>query len=178
MHEIVGADEPLGWETQLHDEIVFQFSRARAWKSWSANSGHSDLTTSSGIGLGTLRSAVNFGSTLRYGRGLAGTIAHTLFDSSRTANPTAVNGEWYFYAGVNAGYVFNQVFTDGNTYRESRSIDYQREYIGVTAGLTYSWKHASLSFAYNNANIIQSNQDTDTLNNVTQFGTVTLAWKL
>ena len=178
VHKIVGSDEPLGWDTQLHDEIVFQFSRARAWRSWTSKSGRTDLTTSSRVGIGTLHSAAHLDSTLRYGRDLTGTIAPTLYTNSRTANPSAVNGSWFLYAGINGGYVFNQIFTDGNTYRDSRSVDYQHEYIGVTAGLTYSWEHTSLSFAYSNANIVQSKQNDETLNNITQFGTVTFARKL
>ena len=34
VHEILDGDEPIGWDTQLNDEIVFQFSRAQVWRSW------------------------------------------------------------------------------------------------------------------------------------------------
>jgi len=178
VHELIGSDEPLGWETQLKDELVFQFSRARAWRSWVSNSGHIDAISTAEFGIGTLRSAVNFGMTLRSGRGLARSYATTLFDSSRTANPGAVNGGWYLYGGLNGGFIFNQIFTDGNTYRDSRSVDYRSEYIGITAGLAYSWENVSFSFSINNANIIQGAEDDETLDNITQFGTFTLAWKM
>ncbi|RLA30412.1 MAG: hypothetical protein DRR15_14835 [Gammaproteobacteria bacterium] len=33
IHKVLGGDEPKGWDTQLNDEIVFQFSRGQVWKS-------------------------------------------------------------------------------------------------------------------------------------------------
>lgn len=178
VHKIIGSDEPKGWDTQLKDELVFLLSRARVRRNWVSDSGQIDILTYSELSLGTIQSAVSFGVGIRHGTRLGDSYATTLFNSSRSSNPAAIDGAWYIYGGINTGYVFNQIFADGNTFRESRSIEYDHEFIGVSAGFAYSWDSAALSFAVNNANIIQSSRSEETLDNITVYGTITLAWQL
>lgn len=177
VHEVIGSDEPQGWDTQLKNEFVFQFSRARTWRLWVNNSDSFDLLTNTELRVGTIQSSIDTNMTIRLGSDLISSYATTLFNSSRTINPNAVNNGWYIYTGINCGYIFNQIFTDGNTYRNSRSIDYQKEYIGVTAGLSYSWESLSLAFAINDTNIIQGGSREKVLENLTRFGTLSLAYK-
>ena len=178
VHGIIGADEPQGWDTQLHNELVFQFSRARTWRSWVSGSGNYDLLTNADLSLGTIKSSLDTGMTVRYGKDLINSYATTLFSNSRISNPVTVEGGWFVYAGVKAGYIFNQIFTDGNTYRDSRSIDYDHEYVGLTAGFSYGWENVSLTFAINDANIIQNGDKAEALDNLTQYGTLTFAWRM
>lgn len=177
VHELIGADEPLGWDTQLENELVFQLSRARAWRTWSSNSNHFDFLTHADISLGTVQSGVQTGATFRYGRNLISSYATTLLNNSRTTNPTAIEKGWYLYAGMQLGYDFNRIFTDGNTFENSRSIDYDHEYFGITAGIAYSWQNYSLTFAVNDANLIQGEDVSDELENLTRYGTLTFAWR-
>ncbi len=177
VHKLLGSDEPQGWDSQLKNEFVFQFSRARTWRLWANNSDRFDLLVSTELNVGTIQSSVDTNITIRLGKDLISSYATILFNSSRTTNPSAVNNGWYFYTGINGGYIFNQIFTDGNTYRNSRSIDYQKEYIGATAGLSYSWASLSLTFAVNDTNIIQRGRREKTLENLTRFGTLSLAYK-
>lgn len=177
VHKVIGANEPKGWDTQLKNEPVFQFSRSRTWRSWVSESGNSDILTSCELSLGTISSAVSGGAYIRYGRNLRTSYATVLFNSSRTSNPLGVDNGWHLYAGLEAGYIFNQIFTDGNTFRDSRSIDYKHEYVGATAGLSYSWNDWALTFAIVDFNILNQG-DEEALENLTQFGTLTLAWRL
>lgn len=177
VHKVVGAKEPKGWDTQLHNELVFQFSRRRAWRTWVSSTGNTEVLTSGEVSLGTIQSSVGAGLYVRHGRNLQLTYASTLLNNSRTSNPLSVNGGWNLYAGLQGGYIFNWIFTDGNTFRDSRSIDYNHEYVGVTAGLSYSWKRASLTLALTDANLLNQG-DRKTLENLSQFGTLTLAWQL
>jgi len=178
VHSIIGADEPQGWDTQLENELLFQFSRARTWRTWASKSDHYDLLTSADFSLGTIKSSVDTGVTIRYGRDLINSYATTLLNSSRISNPVTVDDGWFVYAGVKAGYVFNQIFTDGNTFHDSRSINYDHEFVGLTAGFAYAWEGFSLTFAVNDANIIQTGRSAKTLKNLTQYGTLTLAWRM
>ena len=153
VHQLVGSDEPKGWDTQLNNELVFQFSRARAWRSWVSDDNDFDLILNSEISLGTISSGIGGGAVLRYGKGLEESYVTTLFNNSRMINPSAINRGWYLYTRMQAGYLFNQIFTDGNTFRESRSIDYEHEYIELSAGFAYSWDNYSLSFAVTDIHI-------------------------
>lgn len=176
VHALTGSDEAKGWDTQLENELVFQFSRARAWRSWASESEQWDLITASEFSIGTISSSVDAGMILRYGKNLIGSYAIPLLDSTRTTNPVAINGDWYIYSGIKIGYLFNQIFTDGNSFRDSRSIDYDHEFISLIFGLAYSWNDYSLAFALNDSNII-SDQSEEQLKDLTQYGTLTFSVK-
>ncbi|MEW8628249.1 MAG: lipid A deacylase LpxR family protein [Candidatus Thiodiazotropha sp.] len=178
IHRLIGSDEPKGWDTQLENELVFQFSRARAWRSWVSSGNDFDLILNSEITLGTIASGIGGGAVLRYGKGLKESYVTTLFNNSRMINPSAINRGWYLYTRIQVGYLFNQIFTDGNTFRDSRSIDYEHEFIELSTGFAYSWDNYSLSFAVTDVNILQSGAEEETLENLTQYGTLTFAWRL
>ena len=59
IHSIISAQEPKGWDTQLNNELVFEFSRGRIWREWISDSGHADILLGGNIGLGTLSSSVS-----------------------------------------------------------------------------------------------------------------------
>ncbi len=178
VHKLIGSDEPLGWDTQLENELVFQFGRGRTWRSWSSKNDSVDILTHSELSVGTIQSAVRGGLTFRFGRGLKQSYATTSFGSTRTSNPAAVEGGWYVFAGLQTGYVFNQIFTDGNTFRDSRSIDFDKEFVSVAAGLAYSWENVSVTFAINDSNVIQRGETEEALEDLTQYGTLTVAFRL
>jgi len=172
IHDRIGSDEPLGWDTQLKDEPVFQLSRARIWRSWSSPNDRKDLLVLGDAGLGTLSSYVASAMLVRYGSNLSRTFATPLLINNRSTNPAAIEGAWYLYAGARFDYTFNQIFTDGNTFRDSRSIDYDQSQIGLTMGLAYSWKNVSLTFA-----LFESNISDSTVRELTRFGTLSIGWR-
>ncbi len=172
VHEQVGADIPQGWDTQLEDEFVFQLSRARLWRAWNSHDDDVDLLVLADAGLGTLSSYVSSAGLIRYGRDLSSSFETPLLINARSANPAAVRGGWFFFAGVRLEYVFNAIYSDGNTFRDSRSIDYDRSQIGLTTGLAYSWEDVSITLA-----LYESNASDASARDVTRFGTLTLGWE-
>ncbi len=177
VHKAIGSDEPMGWDTQIKNEFVFRFDRARAWQTWSSQNGYWDIVTNGELSVGTISSSISAGALFRFGTNLTNSYAISLLNSTKTTNPAAVGGDWYVYAGGRASYLFNQIFTDGNTYRNSRSVDYDRGQVGVTCGFTFSWRGFSLSCALNDLNILR-NKSEKHLKALTQYGTLTLAFKI
>ena len=172
IHDLIGSIEPEGWDTQLQDEIVFQLSRARLWRTWSVSNDRMDLLVLADAGLGTLSSYVASAMLFRFGSDLSRTFATPLLINTRSANPAAIEGGWYLFAGVRLEYIFNAIYTDGNTFRDSRSIDYDQSQIGLTAGLAYSWKNTSITFA-----LYESNISDKATGDITRFGTLTFGWR-
>ncbi|WP_394178574.1 lipid A deacylase LpxR family protein [Marinomonas posidonica] len=178
IHKIISAQEPMGWDTQLENELVFQFSRGRTWRSWVSESNNMDVLTGIEGGLGTLKSEVGAGFMLRYGRNLNESFPTVLLTDTRASNPLAVNRGWFVYAGLKFDYTFNQIFTDGNTFRNSRSIDYDHNNNMFTSGLTYAWDEASLSFAINSPFSLNGRKNAREMDKLTRYGTLTFAWQL
>jgi hypothetical protein len=178
VHRVISARNPKGWDTQLENEVVFQFSRGRTWRTWIADSGKVDFLTGVDSSVGTLRSEVSTGFMLRYGRNLEDSYATVLLAESRTSNPIAVNKGWFVFAGVEFAYTFNQIFTDGNTFRNSRSIDYEHGNNMFSSGLTYSWGDMALAFAINSPFTFNGDKDDREMDKFTRYGTVTFSWQI
>ncbi len=179
VHDIIGADEPCCWDTQLDDEIVFQIGRGRVWKTWESDSGNADFLLAADVELGTISSSVGTSFMIRYGAELRKSYAMALLINSRTTNPVATQGGWYVFAGASANYLANHIFLDGSkSYDDDlEEIDYDAESVAVTAGLAYSWKKWSLTFAMNNLDVL-NDSDGDPNEEFTKYGTLTVAWKL
>lgn len=177
IHKLIGANKPRGWDTQIKNELVFEFSRGRSYRAWFANNDKFDIIANGQFSLGTIRSSIDASTYIRLGNNLAQSFPTTLLVGSRLANPIAVNG-WYIFAGIKVGYMFNNIAGDGNTFRKSRSIDYQREYTSLSAGFAYTWKDLSITFAIDEANILQRNRDSKRLPEIARFGTIGLSWRL
>lgn len=140
-----GADEPRGWHTQLDDEWVFRFSRNRVWRQWESN--RFDFLFAAGLSVGTLESSLGGYFMYRYGTNLAQSYATAAYHGSRAINPVALNGGWHVYVGLGARYVPNLIFTDGNTFKDSRSVEVDRGKAGFTAGFSYSWSRFAATLA-------------------------------
>ena len=112
----------------------------------------------------------------RYGRELKRSYATALLVSSRAANSVVTQSGWYVFAGLNARYLANQIFLDGNTFDDDgqESMDYDHDTIGATLGVAYSWQDLALTFAVTDLNV---SEDNDQVGDYSQFGSLTLAWR-
>jgi len=175
VHKITGSDEPQGWSTQLENELVFQFARGRLWRSWVAQGKDFDLLLNSEASLGTLQSDVSVGLTVRYGKGLEHSYASHLLAIPRISNPFSLNNNWSVFLNLNARYLFNQIFLDGNTFTDSRSVDYDHGNVGIGVGFSKAWKKFSISFVVNDNNVNPDSSE-EQLGEITRYGSITMAW--
>lgn len=175
-HKVLGSDEPLGWEHQLHDEIVFQFSRGRAWRSWVSDNQFFDFVTSAEASVGTISTDLSGSFLLRLGKNMERSFPAALLTSARATNPVAVDGGWFFYAGLEASYIHNFIFLDGNTFVDSPSIKYDPVEVSAMFGFAYSWDNFSITLAINDLNILGFNDRSD-ITELTRYGTLTFIWR-
>ena len=177
VHDVIDSDEPCCWDEQLDDEIVFNVSRGRVWKAWESDSDNADFLLTADLQLGTITTQAGAGFMVRYGRELRQSYATALLVNSRTTNPVATRAGWYVFAGARAAYLERQIFLDGSKSYDDDfdEIEYDEEIVGVTTGIAYSWKEFSLTFAMNDLNV---NEDDDSAEEYSEYGTLTLAWKL
>jgi hypothetical protein len=179
VHKIIDADEPCCWDQQLDNEVVFQVSRARVWKTWVSDSGNADFLLGADLALGTISSSAGASFMVRYGREMKQSYATALLGSSRTVNPVATQNGWYLFLGARASYLGNHIFLDGSKSYDDKfgEIEYDEAGLALTTGLAYSWENFSFTFALNDLNAEEDSVN-DSADEYHKFGTFTLAWKL
>lgn len=128
LHKGRAVSKPRGWDTQLENEpgIVITYQR-----SWRALSGRLfavglDLTPHAGAALGNIFTYANSGLTLRLGRNLPPDFGPPRIQPALPSAMTfaAADGfTWHLFAGVEGRAVARNIFLDGNTFQNSRSVD-------------------------------------------------------
>lgn len=68
-HDAIGGEEPKGWDNQLKDDFLYNFSYAYGYKAFKHDFsyGKMDLTNNFGIDVGNYNRALMVGSMIRYG---------------------------------------------------------------------------------------------------------------
>ncbi|MFW6413538.1 MAG: lipid A deacylase LpxR family protein [Oceanicaulis sp.] len=152
-HALIDGDEPMGWDTQLKNEIVFALAGQRVARHVGGRIGplEYDAVTHAGLTLGTLRTAISAGGTVRIGTGLDASYApprlRPAIGPSSLFRPGAGGGA-YVFAGVGAYGVARDVFLDGNTFADSRSVEKYPAVADLQAGAEVRWKTWRAAFTY------------------------------
>jgi lipid A 3-O-deacylase len=173
IHKITDSTEPQGWDSQLGNEPIGQISRTGVWRFATSETSPVDGILLANIGLGNLESSAGGGIILRAGTGLAKSFSTAALLTGRISNPMAVDGGWYIYAGATVDYVHNQIFVNGNTFRDSPSANLRHEQHAVLGGISYSLDNLSISISYQDGSALDTNSTSRQ-----QFGALTLAWRL
>lgn len=154
IHKITGSDKPRGWDTQLENEPGIVLIYQRSWRGLATKTlagSDLDLTPHIGGALGNVFTYANAGLTLRYGRRLPHDYGPPRiqpgFPGSAFFVPRGDFG-WYLFAGLEGRAVARNIFLDGNTFRDSRSVD-KKPFVGdVQFGLVLAWRTARMSYTH------------------------------
>ena len=143
-HDLIGIDKPRGWQNQLKDEpgILLTYTRRSQY--------HHDLpgglefeTAPHVVGaLGNVYTYAGAGMMLRVGQGLRNDIAPPNISPGFPGVPylrpsTGVN--WYLFAGLEGRAVARDIFLDGNTFRDSHSVDKEPFVADVQVGFAFHY---------------------------------------
>ncbi|WP_223670903.1 lipid A deacylase LpxR family protein [Kangiella shandongensis] len=151
VHQLTGSKRPQGWDNQLHNELVFNVAAQRSWRVDMTNSNGfgSDFLTFASGSAGTFSSEVAASAMLRFGSGLEETFPAVSILPGRDINPLAGSTDSHFYTFIaaQASYVFNDIFVDGNTFRNSHAVTLKHERFIVSAGAVWNWDKWGLLFS-------------------------------
>ncbi|MBA4743098.1 MAG: lipid A deacylase LpxR family protein [Azoarcus sp.] len=154
VHKHIGSPKPLGWDTQLKNELGVVATWQRSWQGLARTRllGHeADFSAHSGIALGNVFTYFGSGFMLRFGPSLPNDygpprIQPGLPGSSDFAPPRSFR--WYAFAGAEGRAVGRNIFLDGNTFRDSRSVDKRRLVGDVQVGVVLDWRDARVAFTH------------------------------
>lgn len=160
IHEIIGSPEPQGWHNQLGNEIVIQLFYEHLWRDVLALE-QPPLLRELGIELdflphlaGALGNAYIYGATgltVRLGNDLPSDYGPPRIRPSLPGSeffvPSTTLG-WYLYAGFELRAVARNLFLDGNTLKESLSVD-KHPFVGdLQLGAALAIRSVRLALTY------------------------------
>ena len=156
IHELIDATEPMGWDTQLSNELLLNLGYAydyRLLRNASPGGVGYDLSTGFGAGIGNYLTGVQGSAILRFGYDLPDTYS---LPDLRQGNgksvmlaPPPAKHRFYGTLGLTVAGVAHFLPTDGNTFTDSLSADRDDYYTNASVGFTYAYRKFAFLFSYN-----------------------------
>lgn len=142
IHKWINDDQPQGWDHQIKDEPGLNLIYERKWRLYGRAFGDTlgiDFIPHAGASLGNVQTYANAGALARFGFNLPSDFGVDLIRGGG-ATSTPVNDEdprvspnksWSFFVfgGVDGRAVARDIFLDGNTFTDSRSVD-KKNFVG------------------------------------------------
>jgi hypothetical protein len=153
-HKLVDADKPQGWHNQLRNEPGVLLAYLEKWR-YGPVSGL-QAVPHFGITVGNVMTLARAGGIVRAGTNMSGFGPDTiepggamlqrtrLLDDGATRNAP----EWYVFAGFDTRLVARNIFLDGNTFRNSASVDRKVLVYDVKGGVSLRIAPVRLSLTY------------------------------
>lgn len=180
-HDLVGGDEPMGWDTQLPDEPVINVGLTTAYLLAEGQAGESArwrLVPVGHLGLGTYFTGAGLGMYGEVGwnlvDALGGTSLREGLNAASTVGVGPVDG-WSvsFFGGLGGHAIAHYLPLDGTVFKDSRSVD-TKPFVG-NASLGVSVRHGL--FALSLATTFTT-KAFETQEKSAEFGTFSVSWYL
>lgn len=184
VHEALDQDYPQGWDNQIGNEIGVNVSYERMWRIRDRRDNHGfdwDILPYAGVTLGNVMTNGTVGTELRFGYNLPDDFGTGAITESATT-PTALENPYtskswarrlgfHFFVRGEGRAIARNIFLDGNTFRDSHSVDKYPFVADLSAGFALNWKNTKLSYAYIYRTKEYKGQDEGQI-----FGSITLSF--
>ena len=177
-HDLLNIDRALGWSAQIRNEPGVNLVLNRQWRMNGAPDAEGrrfGLVPSVAASLGNVHTYAAAGLMLRYGTELDADFGpprvRPVSAGSVFFQPTGRFG-WYAFAGVEGRAVAHDVTLDGNSWRDSRSVEREPLVGDASAGVALVMERARLTATYT-----VRTREFETQSNFAQFGSLSLAFR-
>lgn len=171
VHEIVGSDKPQGWDHQIHNEPGIVITYERSWRALAAASEGGlgfDATPHIGGALGNVLTYGNLGATLRVGYNMPNDYGPPRIEPSLPGSGYFERQDefgWYLFAGFDGRAVARNIFLDGNSFEDSRSVD-KNIFVGdLQVGIAFALGSTRIAYTH-----VFRTPEFDGQNNADKFG--------
>jgi hypothetical protein len=177
-HQLINGVDPQGWRFQIKDEIAFTGRLERLRRAATRDIGPFEWDTFVNYGgaLGTAETSVSFGGLVRVGDDLAADYGGPPRVRPAMSGANFFSGRggwgWYVFAGLQGRAVAQDIFLDGNTFRDSRSVDRNWFVYDGQAGIAIRSGRARLAFTY-----VHRSEEFDTQTGPQRFGAGSISWR-
>lgn len=149
------SPRPEGWDNQLHTEPGLILSWERRWPvilaaevgGWRLQ-GEPNLS----VALGNVSTFAGLGGTLTFGpnqKQLQDTpprLPPAMPGTGYFDTPKSRDWDWYLFTGINGRAVARDIFLDGNTFRDSESVDKKNFVADANAGLAITYGDTRIAY--------------------------------
>lgn len=147
IHKLTDSITPKGWDNQLSNELVFRLDAEHIRRFFDYNLSQSiqiDANSYSRAGIGNLQSDIGTGLSLRIGSRLSQSFAYINPAPARGVNNLQINNatnfNWSLALSAYGNYIFNNITIDGNTFKDSHSVELINEQAIISLALAMDWK--------------------------------------
>ena len=148
VHKWIDNKRPSGWDNQLKDELGFNLyhKRARGFRHEGGRIDH-ELIAHTGVTLGNVSTYAEAGAIYRLGYDVPDDVGGQILGQTHLPNHDR-SKKWsaYIYMGAAGRIVARDIFLDGNTFKDSHSVDKKALIAELIAGLIVRYK--SVEFGY------------------------------
>lgn len=182
VHDLNGARDPQGWEHQLKNEITFDAVFETQWKlrPHGFDQGFSyDFTPHLGGRVGTVNIYANAGGEFRFGWKIpddfgtcpirAGCESNSAFE--REAASDAKELGVIFFVATDGRMVLRDIYLDGNTFRDSHSVDKELFVADLIAGLSVRYGTVTTTYSY-----VYRTKQFETQDDEQAFSSLSISW--
>lgn len=177
-HDLLNIDRALGWSAQIRNEPGVNLVLNRQWRmngAPDAGGRRFGLVPSVAASLGNVHTYAAAGLMLRYGTELDADFGpprvRPVSAGSVFFQPTGRFG-WYAFAGVEGRAVAHDVTLDGNSWRDSRSVEREPMVGDASVGVALVMERARLTATYT-----VRTREFETQPDFAQFGSLSLAFR-
>ncbi|MBW2557723.1 MAG: lipid A deacylase LpxR family protein [Deltaproteobacteria bacterium] len=184
IHHWVDAQDPKGWEHQLHDEPILNVFFERKWRlfqrKYSRGFG-SDCIPHIGCGIGNAFTGANAGGEVRFGWNLPNDFGTFIIRPGSDSNAPVDNTDPRFYRflhrvgvhlffAVDGTAVARNILLDGNTFRDSHSVDKKHFVACFVGGIGFIVSRFKITYSH-----VYQTKEFKTQEKEQQYGAISLS---
>lgn len=178
VHKVRGIQKPEGWNNQLKDEVGIIFSYERKWREVYAAEKLGlgfDVIPHVGVNLGNIHTDATIGATFRFGYDLPADYGPTKIHPSMAGSDIFIpskNISAYVFSIVEMSAVGRNIFLDGNTFKDSPSLEKRNFVKNIQLGVALAYKDSRLSYTQ----VFATRSFKGQKDRITEFGSLTYSY--
>ena len=180
-HNLIGVELSNGWDNQLKDEPGLKLGFIRKWRTahWDASADgryQADVIPHVAVTLGNIMTDASIGGLVRYGENLQNDFGPPRIRPGLPGSETFGRSgvlDWYVFAGGEMRAVARNIFIDGNTWKDSHSVDREPFVADLQVGFAVLFDRVRVTYTH-----VFVSPEFEEQSQWDQFGAVTLSVKL
>jgi hypothetical protein len=128
IHRVIESPDPQGWDNQISNELALMLVYEQKWRRVYREGSNLEfgLSPHGSAALGNVFTYGGVGGTVRLGQGLGRDFGPPRIQPAPPGSGWFVpsgNFNWYLFAGVDGRLMLQNIFLDGNTFKDSHSVE-------------------------------------------------------